>query len=171
MDCGVVATIARPDLAPAFGERLRGEAREQSDALLKHLAGQGVLATGLHPVSALDSHRSGWEPLPESHGEQHRRRPGRPVGRQECPTPYEGADMTERLRPRDLALLATESPSTPMHNATVEIFEPGDSGFDHSRLVELMFYTHPPTHARIDAARTWARMRARSSRNPNGFTK
>ena len=46
--------------------------------------------------------------------------------------------MTERLRPRDLALLATESPSTPMHNATVEIFEPGDSGFDYSRLVELI---------------------------------
>ena len=46
--------------------------------------------------------------------------------------------MTERLRPRDLALLATESPSTPMHNATVEIFEPGESGFDYSRLVELI---------------------------------
>jgi diacylglycerol O-acyltransferase / wax synthase len=46
--------------------------------------------------------------------------------------------MTERLRPRDLALLATESPSTPMHNATVEIFEPGDSGFDHARLVQLI---------------------------------
>ena len=46
--------------------------------------------------------------------------------------------MTERLRPRDLALLATESPSTPMHNATVEIFEPGDSGFDHARLVQLL---------------------------------
>jgi diacylglycerol O-acyltransferase / wax synthase len=46
--------------------------------------------------------------------------------------------MTERLRPRDLALLATESPSTPMHNATVEIFDPGDSGFDHARLVELI---------------------------------
>ena len=46
--------------------------------------------------------------------------------------------MTERLRPRDLALLATESPSTPMHNATVEIFEPGDSGFDYARLVELI---------------------------------
>ena len=63
---------------------------------------------------------------------------GRPAGRPECPTPYEGADMTERLRPRDLALLATESPSTPMHNATVEIFEPGESGFDYSRLVELI---------------------------------
>ena len=46
--------------------------------------------------------------------------------------------MSERLRPRDLAFLATESPTTPMHNATVEIFEPGDSGFDYDRLVELI---------------------------------
>ena len=43
--------------------------------------------------------------------------------------------MSERLRPRDLAFLATESPTTPMHNATVEIFDPGDSGFDYDRLV------------------------------------
>ena len=46
--------------------------------------------------------------------------------------------MSERLRPRDLAFLAEESPTTPMHNATVEIFEPGDSGFDYQRLVELI---------------------------------
>jgi len=46
--------------------------------------------------------------------------------------------MSERLRPRDLAFLATESPTTPMHNATVEIFEPGESGFDYDRLVELI---------------------------------
>ena len=46
--------------------------------------------------------------------------------------------MSERLRPRDLAFLAAESPTTPMHNATVEIFDPGDSGFDHDRLVELI---------------------------------
>jgi diacylglycerol O-acyltransferase len=46
--------------------------------------------------------------------------------------------MSERLRPRDLALLAEESPSSPMHNATVEIFEPGESGFDYPRLVELI---------------------------------
>jgi diacylglycerol O-acyltransferase / wax synthase len=46
--------------------------------------------------------------------------------------------MSERLRPRDLALLALESPSAPMHNATVEIFEPGDSVFDYDRLVELI---------------------------------
>lgn len=46
--------------------------------------------------------------------------------------------MSERLRPRDLALLAEESPSTPMHNATVEIFEPGPDGFDYGRLVRLV---------------------------------
>lgn len=46
--------------------------------------------------------------------------------------------MSERLRPRDLALLAEESASTPMHNATVEIFDPGESGFDHDRLVSLI---------------------------------
>ena len=40
--------------------------------------------------------------------------------------------MSDRLRPRDLAFLAEESPTTPMHNATVEIFEPGDSGFDYA---------------------------------------
>ncbi len=31
--------------------------------------------------------------------------------------------MSDRLRPRDLAILAAESPTTPMHNATVEIFD------------------------------------------------
>lgn len=46
--------------------------------------------------------------------------------------------MSERLRPRDLAFLAEETPSTPLHNATVEIFDPGDSGFDYDRLVELI---------------------------------
>ncbi len=46
--------------------------------------------------------------------------------------------MNERLRPRDLALLAIESPTTPMHNATVEIFDPGGSGFDYAGLVELI---------------------------------
>ena len=46
--------------------------------------------------------------------------------------------MSDRLRPRDLAFLATESPRTPMHNATVEIFDPGESGFDYARLVELI---------------------------------
>lgn len=46
--------------------------------------------------------------------------------------------MSERLRPRDVALLAEESASTPMHNATVEIFDPGDSGFDYAELVRLV---------------------------------
>jgi diacylglycerol O-acyltransferase / wax synthase len=46
--------------------------------------------------------------------------------------------MNERLRPRDVALLAEESTSSPMHNATVEIFDPGSSGFDYARLVELV---------------------------------
>ena len=45
--------------------------------------------------------------------------------------------MTERLRPEDLAFLVTESASTPMHNATLEIFEPG-GGFDYDRLVALI---------------------------------
>jgi len=46
--------------------------------------------------------------------------------------------MSERLRPRDLALLAEESATAPRHNATVEIFDPGESGFDHDRLVGLI---------------------------------
>src|SRR6478672_8613668 len=46
--------------------------------------------------------------------------------------------MSERLRPRDLAFLVDESPSAPRHNATVEVFEPGDSGFDHERLLRLI---------------------------------
>ena len=50
----------------------------------------------------------------------------------------QGGSMTERLRPSDLALLAGETPATPMHNATVEIFDPGESGFDYARLVELI---------------------------------
>src|SRR6478735_382070 len=45
--------------------------------------------------------------------------------------------MTERLRPEDMAFLVTESASTPMHNATLEIFEPG-GGFDYDRLLALV---------------------------------
>lgn len=44
----------------------------------------------------------------------------------------------ERLRSRDLAVLALESPTTPLHDAHVAVFEPGDSGFDHARLVALV---------------------------------
>jgi diacylglycerol O-acyltransferase len=46
--------------------------------------------------------------------------------------------LSERLRPRDLAFLAEETPQTPMHNATIEIFEVGDSGFDYDRLLRLI---------------------------------
>lgn len=46
--------------------------------------------------------------------------------------------MSERLRPAEVALLAEESPSTPKHNATVEVFEVGGSGFDYERLLELI---------------------------------
>ena len=46
--------------------------------------------------------------------------------------------MSDRLRPRDLSLLALETASSPMHNATVEVFDPGDSGFDYARLVHLV---------------------------------
>jgi diacylglycerol O-acyltransferase len=35
-------------------------------------------------------------------------------------------------------VLSGESPSSPRHNATVEIFDPGDSGFDYARLVDLV---------------------------------
>jgi diacylglycerol O-acyltransferase len=43
--------------------------------------------------------------------------------------------MTERLRPSDLALLAGETARTPMHNVTLEIFEPGRSGLDYDVLL------------------------------------
>lgn len=46
--------------------------------------------------------------------------------------------MTQRLRASDLALLAEESASTPMHNATLEVFDPAGSGFDYRALVELV---------------------------------
>ncbi|MDQ4051709.1 MAG: wax ester/triacylglycerol synthase family O-acyltransferase [Actinomycetota bacterium] len=46
--------------------------------------------------------------------------------------------MSERLRPRDLAFLTGETPETPAHNATIEIFDCGDSGFDYGRLLELI---------------------------------
>ena len=43
--------------------------------------------------------------------------------------------MGDRLRARDLAFLTAETPTAPRHNATVEIFDPGASGFDHETLV------------------------------------
>jgi diacylglycerol O-acyltransferase len=45
--------------------------------------------------------------------------------------------MTERVPPVDLAFLDAESASTPMHNATLEIFETPD-GFDYDRLLGLI---------------------------------
>jgi diacylglycerol O-acyltransferase len=44
--------------------------------------------------------------------------------------------MTERLRPADMAFLLAESASTPMHIATLEIFEGG--AVDYDRLVALI---------------------------------
>jgi diacylglycerol O-acyltransferase len=46
--------------------------------------------------------------------------------------------MGERLRARDLAFLTGETPTAPRHNATVEVFDPGDSGFDHETLTRLI---------------------------------
>lgn len=46
--------------------------------------------------------------------------------------------MSDRLRASDIALLAGETATTPMHNATLEVFEPGEQGFDHAALVELI---------------------------------
>ena len=43
--------------------------------------------------------------------------------------------MSERLRASDLALLADETPQTPMHNATLEIFDPSDSGLNYDALL------------------------------------
>ena len=44
----------------------------------------------------------------------------------------------DRLRPGDMALLSADSTSTPMHLATVELFEPPENGFDYRRLVSLV---------------------------------
>jgi diacylglycerol O-acyltransferase / wax synthase len=46
--------------------------------------------------------------------------------------------MAERLRLRDLSFLIEESATAPRHNATVEVFDPEDSGFDYDRLVDLI---------------------------------
>ncbi len=46
--------------------------------------------------------------------------------------------MNERLRARDLSFLTCETATTPMHNATVEIFDPGTSGLDHDTLTQLI---------------------------------
>ncbi|WP_281388765.1 wax ester/triacylglycerol synthase domain-containing protein [Kribbella qitaiheensis] len=49
--------------------------------------------------------------------------------------------MPDRLTSLDLTFLKTESPATPMHVGTVDIFEPpvhGDDGFDYESLVALI---------------------------------
>ncbi len=46
--------------------------------------------------------------------------------------------MGERLRARDLSFLTAETPTSPRHNATVEIFEGGPSGLDYDRVVALI---------------------------------
>src|SRR5689334_22489464 len=51
--------------------------------------------------------------------------------------------VSERLRPRDLAFLELETPTTPRHNCTVEVFDPAASagsreGFDYDRFVALI---------------------------------
>ncbi len=42
---------------------------------------------------------------------------------------------SDRLRRSDLALLAEETDQTPQHNATLEIFDPGESGLDYDVLL------------------------------------
>ena len=46
--------------------------------------------------------------------------------------------MSDRMRPRDVAFLAAETPESPRHNATVEIFDPRGSTFDFDRFVQLV---------------------------------
>ncbi|QIG44218.1 wax ester/triacylglycerol synthase family O-acyltransferase [Nocardioides anomalus] len=46
--------------------------------------------------------------------------------------------MSERLRPRDVAFLEHEDPTVPRHVATVEVFDPGASGFDYDGFVALI---------------------------------
>lgn len=51
--------------------------------------------------------------------------------------------VNDRVRSRDLAFLENETPTAPCHNATVEVFDPGDpsgpgGGFDYDRFVALI---------------------------------
>lgn len=43
--------------------------------------------------------------------------------------------MTDRLRAEDLAIMAQDSVRTPMHNLSVEIFDPRESGLDYEGLL------------------------------------
>ncbi len=49
-----------------------------------------------------------------------------------------GVTMVDRLRSGDVAVLATESDRTPMHLATLELFDPPGDGFGYERLVSLV---------------------------------
>ncbi|TIC87338.1 wax ester/triacylglycerol synthase family O-acyltransferase [Nocardioides sp. GY 10113] len=48
--------------------------------------------------------------------------------------------MVDRVRPRDLTFVAEETTTTPAHNATIEIFDPGEGAdaLDYQRLVRLV---------------------------------
>lgn len=50
----------------------------------------------------------------------------------------ERARSRGRLRHRDVALLAEETLEAPRHNTTVDVIDPGSSGFDHDRFVALV---------------------------------
>ena len=54
------------------------------------------------------------------------------------------SERSERLRPRDLAILAAESPTTPMHNATVEVFDPGTANIDPDAVASRKQASAPP---------------------------
>ncbi|MEX0427563.1 wax ester/triacylglycerol synthase family O-acyltransferase [Nocardioides sp. DS6] len=46
--------------------------------------------------------------------------------------------MSDRLGPRDLALLTRETGTAPRHNVTVDILDPGESGFDYDAFLDLV---------------------------------
>ncbi len=46
--------------------------------------------------------------------------------------------MQDRLSPRDVVFLTEEATTTPRHNATLEIFEPGPDGFSYDDAVALI---------------------------------
>jgi len=46
--------------------------------------------------------------------------------------------VADRLSPLDVSFLYLEEPTTAMHVGSVMIFEPGEQGFDHARLVRLV---------------------------------
>lgn len=46
--------------------------------------------------------------------------------------------MSDRLRARDLAILAAEDDGGPGHQATLEVFDPSDSGLDYDALTRLI---------------------------------